>query len=239
MKQLIILTLMMSSQIGFGQHDTPINGNLFRASGDAILRIQPDQIVLSLGVNTRGKELVPTKEQNYTIMNQAIAYCKSAGIPEKYIQTDYIRINPHFDYRKDLTIDYYGISQTISIVIEDLNKYEQILTELLNIGINQVNNIEFRTTKLKEYRYQVRKMAIEAAKEKAQFLTEQVGIELGKIINIEETVHNPVNSFSRSNYANISQNVAQNISNGTDSGALSVGLLSIKARVSLTYRIKE
>ena len=114
-----------------------------------------------------------------------------------------------------------------------------ILTELLNFGVNQVNNIEFRTTKLKENRYKVRKMAIEAAKEKAQFLTEEVGIELDKIINIEESTYNPENAFSRSNYANFSQNVVQNSGAGIESSTLSVGLLSLKATVTLTYSIKE
>jgi len=212
---------------------------IFRVSGDAILRVPPNQVVLSLGVASRGKELVPTKKTNADILQKAIDFCKKEGIPEKYIQTDYIRINPNYEYRNEATIDYYSVNQSISIVIEDLDKYELILTELLNFGVNQVNNIEFRTTKLKENRYKVRKMAIEAAKEKAQFLTKEVGIELDKIINIEESTYNPENAFSRSNYANFSQNVVQNSGAGIESSTLSVGLLSLKATVTLTYSIKE
>ena len=233
---------MISSQLCLGQFYGNLNAGekTFRVSGDAILRIQPDQVVLSLGVETRGKELIDTKNKNYEIVNKAIEYCKEQGIPERYIQTDYIRINPHYSYGNDVIVDYYSVNQSISIVLEDLDKYERILTELLKLGINKVDNIEFRTTKLKEYRYQVRKMAIEAAKEKAKFLSNEVDIKLGEIINIGETVTNPTNSFSRSNYANTSQVMVQSFSNGTvDSGALSVGLLSLKATITLVYKVDE
>jgi len=142
--------MTFSFQIVLGQFPTNNNPNIFRISGDAILRVQPNQVVLSLGVETRGKELVKSKEANYKIQNAAIAYCKDQGIPEKYIQTDYIRINPYYNYDNNLEINYYNVVQSISVVIEDLEKYEQILTELLKIGVNKVNDIEFRTTNLKE-----------------------------------------------------------------------------------------
>ena len=102
-----------------------------------------------------------------------------------------------------------------------------------------MNNVEFRTTNLKENRYKVRKMAIEAAKEKAEFLTNEIGIKLGKIVNIGETVNNPANSFSRNNYANVSQNVVQFDTGGTEDSTLALGMLSLKVTVNLTYEIVE
>jgi len=239
MKYLLILIITLSSNFVFGQFYGNSDTKIFRSSGDAILRIQPDQVVLSLGVESRGKELIQTKEKNYKIQNDAISYCKSQGIPDKYIQTDFVRINPHYSYGNDVIIDYYSVVQSVSIIIEDLEKYEQILTDLLNIGVNKVNNIEFRTTNLKENRYKVRKMAIKAAKEKADFLTSEIGIKLGKIINIGETVNNPTNSFSRSNYANISQNIVQSNTGGIENSTLAIGMLSLKATVNLTYEIEE
>ncbi len=239
MKYLFLLVFLIPFQDCLGQYYGNTGQRVFSSSGDAILRIQPDQVVLSLGVESRGNALVTTKNKNYEIMQEAIKFCRKEGVAEKYIQTDYIRINPRYNYGNDVTIDYYTVVQSISIIIEDLTNYERILTELLNLGINKVDNIEFRTTKIKENRYKVRKMAIEAAKEKAKFLTEEVGIQLGEIINIGEMVNNPVNSFSRSNYANVSQNVVQNNNSGAENGTLSIGMLSLKATVTLTYNILE
>lgn len=61
----------------FCQYYGNTNQPSFRSSGDAILRIQPDQVVLSLGVESRGKELLDTKEKNYQILTAAINYCKN------------------------------------------------------------------------------------------------------------------------------------------------------------------
>ncbi len=212
---------------------------VFTATGDAIIRVAPDQVVLRLGVESRGEDLAATKEENTLVRQRAVAYCKEQGIPEKYIQIDYVRIDPHYTPGSNVAVNYYSIVQSMSVVVSDLSQYESLLTELLNIGINRVDNIDFRTTKLKENRFKVRKMAIEAAREKAVFLTEQVGIELAEVINISETAANPTSSFGRSNYANLSQNVFQSSDSEPAGDALSVGMLSLKATVTLTYRIKE
>ncbi len=110
-----------------------------------------------------------------------------------------------------------------------------MLFALLDIGINRIEDINFRTTKMKEYRYKVRKMAIKAAKDKAKFLSDETGIKLIKILSISEQVQNPRNSFYNTNYANIAQNVYQNYTSGDTAESLSVGMISIKAKMTLTY----
>jgi len=216
---------------------SPTNQRTFVTNGDAILRVQPDQVVLRLGLETKGEDLVDTKERNHTIISRAIAYCKAKGIPAKHIQTDYVSIRPHYNHRSDLKVSHYNVTQVLCLVIEDIPAYEQMLTDLLLMGINKVDNIEFRTTKIKEYRNQARSMAIAAAKEKAEFLTSEVDIQLGDIINVSEYSANPAQSFSRANYANFSQNIVQDGNATGLDGGLSVGLLSIKATVTLTYAL--
>ncbi len=241
MKYIITILITFNSLQAIGQIYGYNNSRkqTFISSSSATLRIQPDQVVLSLGIESRGKDLLTTKNENHKKLSASIKYCQDNGIPDKYIQTDYIRIYPNYHTSHSINIDYYSVSQSFSIILDDLGKYEQILTDLLTLGINKVNNIEFRTTQLKENRYKVRKMAIDAAKEKAKFLASEIGIELGEIINISESTQNPVNSFSRHNYANISQNVLQYDSGEIEDSTLAIGMLSLKANVTLTYEIKE
>jgi len=91
---------------------------------------------------------------------------------------------------------------------------------------------------VKEYRKKVRKMAITAAKEKAEFLTDEVDIKLGNIINISEYTNRPGSSFGQANYANFSQNVVQESTTESDASPLSLGLISLKANVTLTYEVE-
>jgi len=211
----------------------------YSVAGDAILRVQPDQVVLRLGLETKGEDLVETKQRNHAIIAEAIRYCKDKGIPAKHIQTDYVSIRPHYNHRSDLKVSHYNVTQVLCLVIEDVPAYEQMLTDLLLLGINKVDNVEFRTTRIKEYRNEARKMAVAAAKEKAIFLTSEVGIQLGDILNVSDYSSTPSPSFSRANYANFSQNIAQDAGMTATEGGLSVGLLSIKANITLTYEIKS
>jgi hypothetical protein len=117
-----------------------------------------------------------------------------------------------------------------------LETYEEILTELLKIGINKVTQINFRTTDLKENRMKARKLAIAAAKEKAEFLAKEVDLQLGAIINVSDYSGSPYSNGIRA--ANMSQNVVQNMSSASDFEGLSIGMIPISASVTLTYRIK-
>ena len=87
MKKIITLILLLPF-MSFAQFNNIKNSTQenFTVSGDAILRIQPNQVVLYLGVESRGKELFKTKEKNYSILSKAINYCKEMKIqPYIYI----------------------------------------------------------------------------------------------------------------------------------------------------------
>lgn len=238
MKKMLVVFALLVSYSGFSQFYGGIKENKMTVSGDAILRVVPDQVVFNLGVILKGEDLLEIKNDNYKRMEKVINYCKDRGIPQNHIQTDQIYISPSYHSHNNYEIEYYTVSQSISIVLENLDIYDQLLTSLLGMGINKVNHVEFRAKDIKDYRYQVRKMAIEAAKEKAEFLSQEVGIKIGDIINIGESVQNPSNSFGRHNYANYSQNVAQ-LGGGQNGDSLSVGMLSFKASVTLVYDILD
>ena len=219
---------------GFAQNNLTTDKE-FHVEGDAIVRVQPNQVILQLGVESRGEDLVATKKGNSDIIGKAVNYCKKKGILEKHIQTDYIRINPSYSYNNG-TLEYYSVDQSLSVTIEKLDTYEEILTELLKIGINKVANINFRTTELKANRMKARKLAIAAAKEKAEFLANEVGLQLGAIVNISEHSANPYAIGLGGGI--MSQNVVQNIGGDSDFEGLSVGMISISASATLTYSVK-
>ncbi|WP_430907700.1 SIMPL domain-containing protein [Maribacter sp. 2-571] len=212
--------------------------NEFSVTGEAIVRVAPDQVVLQLGVESRGEDLLKTKSENAEIISKAMAYCREQDIADKHIQTDYVHMNPTYNYDAPADLRYYTVDQALSITLQRPEQYEEILTELLKIGINKVQGISFNTTKLKENRTLARKMAVEAAKEKALFLASEVGITLGEVTNVSEYSQNLSSGFGRFSGSNMSQNIVQNGANDMAIDGLSVGMIPIKASITLTYRIK-
>lgn len=232
-KSLIFIFTLLSMNLLSGQFDPT---QYFSAQGDAILKVEPDQVLITLGVDNRGKDLVLTKEENYKNVSKAIEYCRSKGVEDKHIQTDYVSINPRYNYREDnMTVEYYQVSQSFTICLVDPKMYEALMTDLLQMGINRLGGVQFRSSKMEEHRYTVRKMAIEAAKQKAKFMSNEVGIELGDIINVAENVNTPYPQFNRGNYANMMR--ADESAGGGDGGSLSVGQISLKANVTIYYEL--
>ena len=209
--------------------------NEFSVTGEAIVRVQPNQVILRLGVENRGKDLLETKSKNATIISKAITYCKNKDIEDKYIQTDYVRMTPTYNYNNQSDLNYYTVDQSLSITMENLEQYEEVLTELLKIGVNKVQGISFNNTNLKENRTTARKLAITAAKEKALFLASEVGIQLGEITNISEYSQNLGAGFSN---RSMSQNIVQNIGGDSEVTGLSIGMIPVQATITLTYLIK-
>ncbi len=61
----------------------------------------------------------------------------------------------------------YEVSQTTTITLRDLSKYESLMIKLLEAGTNRVDGINFGVSETRELRDQARSRAIRDAKEKA------------------------------------------------------------------------
>jgi len=211
----------------------------FSVSADAIVRVSPDRVVLHIGAETTGEDLSLIRKTNFDIIKNAIEILKKQAIEDKYIGTDYVNISTWYE-RDDYRKIRFTVRQSLSVIITDISKYDRILTEVINAGINQVHSIEFQTAELKKYRYEARSLAIAAAKEKAEFLAREAGFQLGNIINLQEST-NDYYWRPRNDRSGMSQSMSQvNTENAEgDSDTLAPGMISITSNVRLYYNTKN
>ncbi len=219
-------------------------------NGEAVVKVQPDQIIITFGIETWDKNIMVAKQENNEIMKKAVVVMKEAGIQDKDIQTDYLSIEPRYDdnYEKKNFIGYF-VRNTFVVTLTEPDKVEDLVTGVLQSGVNYIHNINFQTTEFKKYREQARQLALNAAKEKAEKMAGALGQLIGDPIQINEGYggsnwwyYSSWNSWgygSRSNY--MSQNVMQNIESGTGeiSETIALGKISIKANVSVTFELKN
>jgi uncharacterized protein YggE len=129
------------------------------------------------------------------------------------------------------------------VTLRDLDKFEALLADALEAGVNYVHGIQFRTTELRTHRDEARALAISAAKEKAEALAGELGQEVGDPKMIEEVQNSwwsGYNSWWGANLANgMTQNVIQEMGTGilSGDGSLAPGQISITARVSVTFQL--
>lgn len=180
MKRILLLLVMLIGAATFAQEQQ----NTVSVIGTGTVNIIPDKVLINSRIEHTGKSAVEVKKQNDKVVNDVIKYLKSQGIASENIQTEYIRLNKEFNYNTKDT--FYSANQAISIELQDLKKYEDIMSGLLNSGLNRIDGIEFMTSKKEELQSEARKKAVLDAQMKAKEYAEALGQEIGKAIRISE-----------------------------------------------------
>jgi len=218
---------------------------LITVTGDAEVRVVPDEVILTLGVETWDKELAVAKRQNDERVKEVLALTQNYGIDPKYIQTDHISIEPRYrDNYEKAELTGYFVRKTIVITLKDISKFEDLLTSALEAEVNYVHGIQFRTTELRKYRDQARALAIKAAQEKAEALAQELGQNVGAPRTIQE---NRTGWWSSYNAwwgtrwgGSAAQNVIQEAGGDSPSseGSIAPGQITVNASVTVSFELE-
>lgn len=214
-------------------------------NGDAEIRVVPDEVVLTVGVETFNLDLASAKSENDARVTGVIDATQKHGVPRERVSTEYLSIEPRYDEqwerRKFLG---YLVRKTIVIRLREIDKFEPLLSSILVAGANYVHGIDFRTTELRKHRDHARALAIDAAREKAEALAKQLGENLGRVRSIQEGHSgwwSGYGSWWGSRWGGMSQNVIQNApsSGGGADGPTTPGQIAVNARVTVTFELAE
>ena len=214
-------------------------------TGDAEVRVVPDEALLSLGVETWDKNLAAAQQENQEIVTGLLAVAEEYGIASEHVQTEFVSIEPRYrnGYYEDRDFIGYFVQRTIVITLRDLSKFEVLLGGALGAGANYVYGVEFRTTELRKYKDKARALAIQAAQEKAEALAGELGQKLGAPTSIEEIQATWASSYGgwwgRPWSSAVAQNVVQELGGGAPGGqgSLAPGQISVKAQVAVSFEM--
>jgi hypothetical protein len=216
-----------------------------QVSGSALINVTPDRALIQLGVQSNGLSPDAVQVANSAAIQKMIKAMLAQGVSAKDIATDIYIIEPIYENYDSLFIKGYRINNIVAVTLRDVKKTSAILAAALGAGANQVINVEFYTSDLRQYRDQARDLAMKAASEKAQALAKAAGAEAGCVLNINENSWSYYNGWWAGRGQNLAmQNVVQNAapSGGSGSAAgdepISLGQISVKAQVGVTYSLK-
>lgn len=216
---------------------------VINVTGDAEVRVVPDEVVITLGVETDDMKIDVAKEKNDERVQRVLALTEEYGIEPRHVQTEYIDIEPRYDY-DDVFLGYF-VRKTIVVTLKDISLFEDFLTDALKEGVNYVHGIEFRTTELRKYRDQARDLAIQAAKEKAEDLAGALDQTVGLPQTITENRNWWWSSYgswwgSRRG-GSMAQNVIQNVGEpaATGEGAFAPGQVVVQASITVSFELES
>lgn len=240
----LMFPLQGSSQIQSARQDAS-DRPVIIVSGQAEVMVAPDEVVFRLKAENVNPDLNKAKAKTDEDVKKILSLARSYKIDLQNVQTDYIRVSEHYTQgtqNKPREFDGYAVTQTTTILLKDVSRFESLLSDVVKAGISDVSDVTFRASQMRKYMDQARALAMKAAREKAVALAGEIGQRIGKATNITEagiTVSSAYQEDSdhlRSNYSNSSSaEIGRNISD--NEGTIAPGMISITARVKVSFEL--
>jgi uncharacterized protein len=169
--------------------------NVIAVSGSADVLVVPDQIVITLGIESRNKNIDIARAENVEKLASVLSVAKKYNIDSKDIQMDYMDVKPCDMSVKSTYYTYetispdnlgYEVRKRIVVTIEELSVFEFFLTDVIKSGVEYVQGVDFKTSELRKHKDEARELAIKAAREKADAMASVLGQRAGKAVKITE-----------------------------------------------------
>jgi len=215
---------------------------LITVFGSAEVKVAPDEAVFELEVETLDKDLQKSKLLNDQLLKKLIEAIKPLISDSRLIQTGYINLDPQYRFVKEGERLFLGyeIKRQVSVVLRDLSRFDELLSEIVKAGVTSVNDVQLRTTQLRQHKDKARAMAVKAAQEKATAMAAEIGQTIGKAVVITEQAESGRFIIPQ----NVTSNAMSNASvtgggSSTDSDSLfAAGLITVKATITVSFELK-
>ncbi len=227
MKKFLVLLVMATSTI-FAQEVKQVPQ--ISVSGEGKIKVIPDEAKITVSIENTSKEAADAKKANDIVTDKVLKLIKSKGIDAKDFQSQRVNLYQNYDYNTKKKS--YVANQTISIHLKDLSKYDDLMMDLVETGINGIQGVEFMSSKIKELEKQARKNALLDAKSKAEdYVSVLNGQKLGKVLLIND---NSQTNYPQPVYRGAMKAMAME-SDSFSRETLAVGEIEIISNVSVTF----
>jgi uncharacterized protein YggE len=182
MKKALLILGILFMTMSYSQEQKQVP--MINVSGEGKVKVTPDQASISVSIETKGTKASDVKEENDKKMNAILKFIKKATLAKEDFQTQRVSLHPNYDYEKKK--HNYIATQSLQIVLKDLSKYDELMEGLVNEGINRIDNVEFKSSKMVQLQSDARKLAVKEAKTKAEDFVSVLGQKVGKAILISD-----------------------------------------------------
>ncbi len=165
-------------------------------AGRGEVQAAPDMAVITSGVTSQGATAREALDANTAAMTELLDELKASGIEARDIQTTGFSVNPSYVYSDERDsngyslppkVTGYQVSNTVTVVVRDLEDLGTILDRSVTVGANTVNGVTFSVADPTELYNEARQKAFADARAKAELYAETAGTTLGDLEAIRES----------------------------------------------------
>lgn len=201
--------------------------------GSGKVSAKPTLASVRFAVVTQAGKAAQAQAQNTDKMNTVIAAMKVLGIKADDLQTSGYSLSPNYDYnRQPYQILGYSVTQTLTVKVRDFDKVGQVLEQGVGLGINQVDAVSFTIDEPASTQEEARSKAIENAKQKAEKLADELGVQIVRVVSFSE------NGGGQPVYYDRAIMAAPTAVGSAPVPTIEPGTQEVSSNVSVTYEIR-
>ena len=203
--------------------------------GTAEIKVTPNEMVWSLAVNTKDKNLPVVAENHTDAVKKVLEFLKTLEIKKETLQTsrmqyveDWKTVN-----RERVKVGYHA-STSNGFTISDFDLYQKIWFGLAEIDGVSIESTRYAHSDRIRYQNESREKAVLAAREKAVNLAKTLGSQIVEPLKIEEV---PQQTYLAG--SNFLSNASYDMSRDTPTTVLALGQISISTKVKVIFKLKN
>lgn len=230
MKKTILILMTVYATAVQAQEIKQVPVPQITVSGEGKIKVTPDYAIISIGVENTGADAAEVKKKNDATVDAVIKYLKNFQLPASDYQTKQVYLHKNYDYNKKKNT--FVASQQITVTLKDLTKYDTLMMGLVDTGINSIQGVEFKSTKVAQHESEARKAAVVQAKTKAQDYATALNQKVGKAITVSD---------NSQTYYPAPVMYSMKMSEATDATpqqTLAIGEIEITANVTISFSLE-
>jgi uncharacterized protein YggE len=231
----VVILLISCDKNGSKTDTTP----KIEVTGSAEMEIVPDEIYVSFTL-IEYLDANKTKVKLDGIKSDFLSQCKAAGVDDSEITISGYSGTERWDYywsKKHKTDPDFKRSINYVIRVSSPEKLDKIVNGLNEQAIEDFEILKRSHSRIEELRKEVKTNALIASKNKADYLAESIGQELGNALLIEEIEDNYRSSYSNSSYSNTVSQAATSYG-GSNSSSPDFEKIKLRYEMRVAFELK-
>jgi uncharacterized protein YggE len=185
-------------------------------SGEGEKFATPDIAEVTFSIVAEAKTVADAQEKVRVSMEKITGFLKESGVEDKDIKTQNYNFYPKYEWQQAriVCVTYpcpqpegkqvltgYEATQALAIKVRKIDDAGKILSGLGERGATNLSGVTFKVDEDEEVKAQARELAIQDAKEKADILARQLGVDLVRIVSFNEGGEYPIYNYARAEMA--------------------------------------
>lgn len=235
----LLVTLLAVAMSGCSTASTVASSSptarVITVSGLGNARGEPDLARLTIGVNVAEEEISEAVNESNRIIDDVTAVLRDLGVAESDIQTSNFSIwteeqwDPETGQRREERL--YRVDSTVQITVRQVDTVGEILQAAIDAGANNIYGLSFGIDDASGLAAEARLGALQNAREKAEAIAAELGVELGEVQSVIET--------SGGSPMPVFESAAMGLGGGGGEPPISEGSMTLSVNVQMSFAIDQ